>query len=172
MFADISKFSDISDYLPILVASIIIDLIVIAYTLSSFATTQNLKLWYAKYTFGAFIADVLSVVIGLIIARYLYPYIFSEWKLWKFIILAVLVQITHDLLFYGFFSSIPRGKSGIMDLFKNYAKELKGFAIFGDSLIIIGTILIASYLANQSINTNLILLIIGLYILPYLLYSF
>jgi uncharacterized protein YacL len=172
MFYDISKFSNTSDYLPILVASLIVDIIVISYTLSSFATTKNLKLWYAKYTFGAVIADVLSVVIGLIITRFLYPYIFSEWNLWKFIILAVLVQITHDILFYWLFSSIPRGKSSIIDLFKNYAKELKGFAIFGDSLIIIGTILIASYLAGQTINTNLILLIIGLYIIPYLLYSF
>ena len=172
IFGDISKFSNTGDYLAILVASVIVDLIVISYTLSSFATTKNLKLWYGKYTFGAVIADVLSVVIGLIIARFLYPYIFIEWSLWKFIILAVLVQITHDILFYMFFSAIPRGKSGIMDLFKNYASELGGFAIFGDSLIIIGTVLIASYLANQTLNTNIILLIVSLYILPYLLYSF
>ena len=59
-----------------------------------------------------------------------------------------------------------------MDLFKDYAGELGGFAIFGDSLIMIFSAIIASYLATQSNNTNIILLIISLYILPYLLGSY
>jgi len=172
MFADISKFQNTDNYLPILVAIVLVELFVISYTLSPFATTKNLKLWYKKYQYNAFIADVLSVFIGIIIARAVYPYIFQEWKLWKFLIVLVIIQICHDILFYSFFSSIPRGASPIMDLFKDYAGELGGFAIFGDSLIMIFSAIIASYLATQSNNTNIILLIISLYILPYLLGSY
>lgn len=106
------------------------------------------------------------------IARYIYPLVFNEWSLWKFILLALAVQITHDLLFYALFSAIPRGSSSIMDLFKDYAKELKGFAIFGDSLIMIGTILLASFLAGLDIGTNLFILLWAVYLIPYFVYSF
>ena len=103
MFADISKFQNTDNYLPILVAIVLVELFVISYTLSPFATTKNLKLWYKKYQYNAFIADVLSVFIGIIIARAVYPYIFQEWKLWKFLIVLVIIQICHDILFYSFF---------------------------------------------------------------------
>ena len=118
MFADISHFTNTSDYLPILVAVIIVDLIVVAYILSPYSSTKTLRLWYKKFTFGAFISDILSIFIGIIIARFLYPYIFQDWKLWKFLILLVIVQVCHDTLFYLFFSAIPRGASSIMDLFR------------------------------------------------------
>ena len=95
------------------------------------------------------------------ITRFIYPLVFQEWCIWKFILLALAVQITHDLLFYGIFSIIPRGASPIMDLFKDYAGEYGGLAIVADNILIIGTILLASSLAGLEIKWNLFILVVA-----------
>lgn len=170
-FADISKSGNLADYVPIFAAAIFIDMLVS--TISCvYLNTQNLKRWYKTYNLGAVLSDVFIIVIAIQITRYLYPLVFNEWSLWKFILLALAVQITHDLLFYGLFSAIPRGASGIIDLFKDYAGELGGMAIVGDSVLIIGTILLASILAGLDMGNNLFILICAVYLVPYFVYSF
>ena len=58
----------------------------------------------------------------------------------------------------------------MIDLFKEYSKDVKGGAILGDSFMIIITVLFSSYFANFNTNGNIILLVSLLYILPYVLY--
>jgi hypothetical protein len=171
VFSDISKSSNLVDYVPILVAAIIVDLVVMFIT-KNYASSIYLKKWYKTYNLGAVIADVLSVLIGICIARYIYPLIFTEWSIWKFLLIVLGVQITHDVLFYIIFSSIPRGASGIMDLFKDYAKEIGGLAIFGDSIIMISTVVLASLLASTNLGANLFILAWSVYLVPYFVYSF
>jgi hypothetical protein len=86
--------------------------------------------------------------------------------------LAIFIQVIHDFLFYFFFSSIPKGKNKMMDTFKNYAKHANLGAILGDSCMITLTAIGGSYLASLSLNTNIVILILTIYILPYTLYSF
>ena len=133
--------------------------------------SQVLKKWYSQYNLSAVIADVLIILIGLIITRAIYYYIFDRFSLLKFIIIAVIVQITHDVLFYIFFTNIPRGVNKMLDTFKDYGKETSYKAILSDSGMMIMSCLIASYLVNTSANTNIIVLISSLYVLPYLLYN-
>jgi hypothetical protein len=171
MFTDISNPDKLSDYIPIFAAALIVDMLVSTISCTVFNTVQ-LKRWYKTFTLGAIISDVFIIAIGILIARYLYPLIFEEWSLWKFILLALAVQITHDFLFYGLFSIIPRGASGIMDIFKDYAASYGGWAIFADSVLIVGSILLASYLAGLEIGTNLFILVIAVYLIPYFIYSF
>jgi len=170
-FTNISKSGNLADYVPILAAAIFIDMLVSTISCVYFKT-KNLKRWYKTYTLGAILCDVLIIVIALQITRYIYPLLFTEWSLWKFILLALAVQITHDLLFYGLFSAIPRGASGIIDVFKDYAGELGGMAIVGDSVLIIGTILLASYLAGLDMGWKIFILIVAVYLIPYFVYSF
>ena len=85
--------------------------------------------------------------------------------------LALLVQFVHDVLFYAFFKSVPRGTNRMLDTFKDYANEVSYKAIFADSGMMIMSCLIASYLVNKNTNTNIIVLISFLYLLPYLLYN-
>ena len=170
-FTNISNAGNLEDYIPILTAAIVIDMLVS--TISCvYLNTQNLKRWYKTYNLGAVLADVLILVIAVQITRYIYPLIFDEWCLWKFILLALVVQIIHDLLFYALFYTIPRGASGIIDLFKDYAGELGGMAIVGDSVLIIGTVLLASFLAGLDLGTNIFILICAVYLVPYFVYSF
>ena len=94
-----------------------------------------------------------------------------KYNLINFVILAVLIQITHDIVFYLFSKSVKRGKSKILDIFKDYGKE-KGFgAIMADSLMIISSILIASYLKGKTLNSNIIILIFSIYLVPYMIYT-
>ena len=59
----------------------------------------------------------------------------------------------------------------MIDTFKDYANDVSYKAILADSGMMIMSCLIASYLANKNTNTNIIVLISFLYLLPYLLYN-
>jgi hypothetical protein len=168
---NISNFSCTSDYLPILNGAIIVDLVVVLRVIFKQIKSKSLTEWYKKYGICSILADVLSLVIGVVITRFIYPFIFNSYSLVLFICLAVAVQLTHDLLFAFFFNSIPRGASQIMDTFKDYGKEFGSIILLADALMIIFTILIGSLLASQSLNTNIIILIFLSYIVPYFLYS-
>lgn len=171
MFKDIANFSNTSDYLPLFNGVLITDLFVIFLLNTKVIQSVVLKKWYNEYNLSAVIADVLIIFIGLIIVRFLYYYIFDNFSIINFIILAVIVQFIHDVLFYIFFKSIPRGTNRMLDTFKDYAKEVSYKAILSDSGMMIMASLIASYLASKNLNTNLIILILSMYILPYAIYN-
>ena len=97
---NISNFKNWNDYLPILNAVIITDIIIIVLALFNIIKSETLRDWYKKLNLSAVICDVLIIFIGIIIARFLYSYVFDIFSLWKFIFLAVIVQIIHDLSFY------------------------------------------------------------------------
>jgi hypothetical protein len=171
MMSNISNFSNVSDYLPILNSVIITDIFVITLLIKGLIKSKVLENWYRNLTLSAVIADVLIIVIGIILARFLYPFIFSNYSLTTFLLLAVLIQITHDILFYLFSISIQRGKSRILDIFKDYGKEKGTGAIIADSLMMISSILIASYLKGKTLNANIIILIFSIYLVPYMVYT-
>jgi hypothetical protein len=171
MLKNIADFNNINDYLPLFNAVLITDLFVIFLLNTMVIKSQVLRQWYAQYNLSAVIADVLIILIGLIITRAIYYYVFDSFSIVKFVILAVIVQIIHDILFYVFFSNIPRGVNKMIDTFKDYAKEVSYKAILADSGMMIMSCLLASYLVNKNTNTNIIVLISFLYLLPYLLYN-
>jgi hypothetical protein len=167
---DISKFDKISDYLPILNAALIVDLVGIFGTFKGYIDSSTLKIWYKKYHIMALIADVLSIVIGIILARFFYHYIFSSFHLLYFIGLAVSIQIFHDLLFYTIFQNTPVGHNAMLDFFKKYAKDVGYNAIIGDSAMIIATCILASiFIGSLSANANIIMLVFLCYLVPYFL---
>jgi hypothetical protein len=169
MFKDISTFNNVSDYLPILNGCINADLIIIFLLYHGVFKSYYLKKWYKKYQLSAVIADVLILVIGIIIARYLYKYFFGAFNIWKFTGLAVIIQIIHDILFYLFFKTVPRGYNSMLDFFKDYANEVGGGAILGDSFMMILSCLLSSHFATYTLNSNIILLIFLVYFVPYMI---
>ena len=168
---NIADVNNINDYLPLLNAVLITDLFVILLLNIGVISSKVLQKWYSQYNLSAVIADVLIILIVLIITRTIYYQIFNNFSILNFIILAVILQIIHDILFYIFFSNIPRGVNKMLDTFKDYANEMSYKAIFADSGMMIMSSLIAYYFVNQNTNTNIIILISSLYILPYLLYN-
>ena len=168
---NIADFTNINDYLPLLNAVLLTDLFVILLLNLGVISSKVLQKWYSQYNLSAVIADVLIILIVLIITRTIYYKIFNDFSILNFIILAVILQITHDILFYIFFSNIPRGVNKMLDTFKDYANEMSYKAIVADSCMMIMSSLIAYYFVNKNINTNIIVLISSLYVLPYLLYN-
>ena len=169
VFTDISNFNNILDFLPIVNGCINADLIIIFLLYHGVFNSFYLKQWYKKYQLSAVIADVLILVIGIIIARFLYKYFFDAFNIWKFTGLAVSIQIIHDILFYLLFKSIPIGYNSMLDFFKDYAKEVGGGAILGDSFMMIIACLLSSHFATYSLNTNIILLVVSCYVIPYII---
>lgn len=169
MFKDISHFSNVHDYLPILNGCINADLIIIFLVFHNVFRSTYLKRWYKKYQLSAVLADVLILMIGIVIARFLYASLFPTFVLWKFTALAVGIQIVHDIAFYHFFSSVPRGYNEMLDFFKDYAKEAGAGAIVGDSFMMILSCVLSSYFASQSVNLNVVTLIVSLYFVPYMI---
>ena len=171
MFKNIANFNNTNDYLSLLNGVLITDLLVIFLLNTQIIKSNILRKWYTKYNLSAVIADVLIILIVLIITRAVYYYIFDKFSIVKFIFLAVSIQIIHDILFYIFFQNIPRGVNNMLDTFKDYANEVSFKAILGDSAMMISASLISSYLATKNLNTNIIVLVVFVYLLPYLLYN-
>jgi len=159
------------NYLALINSALNTDLFVMWFVVFRHFKSKMLREWYKLYNLGAVLADVLSLTIGLIIAFYIYPLVFSTYSIYYFSMIAVVVQICHDLLFSFFFNLVPRGRSRILDTFKDYAKELGVWILLGDSLMIIGTIILYTFFQKMSIEANIISLIVSLYFVPYLLYS-
>jgi len=168
---NVSQFANVGDYLPIVLAALLVDMVILARVAFDSLHIKSLNDWYIQFGGLAVLADVLSIVIGVIIARFLYTLFINGYSLVAFLGLTVAVQFVHDVLFAGFFYSVPRGKSAILDVFKDYADEVGYTILFADAAMMVSTVLLGSYLANFSANTNIILLIVSLYILPYLLYT-
>ena len=166
-----TNIADFTGFLPLLNAVLITDLFVISLLNMELIQSRVLRKWYSQYNLSAVIADVLIILLVLILTRALYYSVFDKFSLLNFVILAVILQIAHDLLFALFFSSVPRGVNKMIDTFKDYANEMSYKAVIADSGMMIMSSLIASYLVNKNENTNVIVLISSMYLLPYLLYN-
>ena len=169
IFKDITNFKNINDYLPILNGCINADLIILFLAFHGVFKSNYLKKWYKKYQLSAVLADVLILFIVIILARFLYKYLFTTFSIWKFTGLALGIQIIHDISFYLLFSSVPQGYNAMLDFFKLYAKEVGVGAIIGDSFMMILACLLSSHFATYSVNYNVILLVISLYFFPYMI---
>jgi uncharacterized protein YacL len=170
IFQNISNFNNIKDYLPILNGCIIADLIVLILLFNGFFPSNYLKKWYKNYHLSACIADVLILFIGIIITRFFYRLIFNKFNIIYFTILALIIQVIHDILFYLFFMNLPNRYNFMLDFFKLYAKEVGPNAILGDSFMMLVTCLFSSYFATLTINTNIIYLVLLCYLIPYMIY--
>jgi hypothetical protein len=167
MCKDISNFENMNDYLPLFNGVLMTELLMLILLNAGIIKSEYLRLWYNKFSISATISDVSIIFIGIIITRYLYTKIFSSFNIIKFLLLAGLVQIIHDILFYYLFKNIEDGKNSMLDIFKKYADELGGKILFGDSFLVMIPIFIGSLLAYKDTNTNIVLLVVLIYLLPY-----
>lgn len=171
MLSDISNFNNNSDLLYLFTAVTIVDLTVI-YLARNNLIGENINVWYDKFKISAVILDIFIIIIGLIITRYIFLINNFSFSPLLFIIIAVSVQLIHDYLFYAFvISPTPYGVNNLMDVYKDYAKE-GGFKILGaDSAMVIASALIAMYLKSVPSSYSSALLIVSIYLIPYLLFQ-
>ena len=153
--------------LALLNAALLTDLIVIALSFNVLKT-PSLTLWYKKFGIGAVIADVLILVIGVLIATFIYPYLFTEYNFLYFIGVVLMVQLTHDLIF-GVLVNRYQGDSPFINVFKQYIKDIGARILLIDALMILSTVLLQRVFAKSKHNDVWAVLLV--YIMPYLVFS-
>lgn len=168
------NYEDYSEYLPIFTSNLYADLLIILVTFSGVLGNgkpwQVLTKWYKKYRLSAMLADTLIGVIYLLIARYIVYISKLNVSLFEFGVIAVGIQLVLDFLFYIFFSSLARGTNHMLDFFKDWAKYAKLDALWGDSILVLVGVVLSSYLHAQTLNTNLFTMLLGLYLIPYVIH--
>ena len=159
------------EYIPIITANIYADLFIIFVTFSKiYVKIKSLEEWYKKYRLSAMIADILIGVLYILLGRYLVYKSGLEVGLTAFAGICVFIQIIFDFLFYIFFTIVPKGSNDMLDFFKGYSKEVGAGALLGDSFLVIMAVIISALLNQSSYDTNIVLLIMSIYLTPYFIY--
>ena len=100
-----------------------------------------LKLWYDKFGLAAVSADVLSAVIGVLLATFFFPNAFGI----NLVFASIFIQVLHDLFFYFVILAVPQGQNQMIDVFKSYANEGGWTILLADAMIMTGTVTIATF---------------------------
>jgi len=173
MFADISN-PTVSVFGPLVVAVIVVDLVVL-FLIRFYPDFwgKDINVWYNEFGLNAVLADVLSIVLGFLIAQVIYSaFVFPHigWSLPVFIALLLAVQLTHDMLFYkGVIQPIPAGHNGMIDVFKSYAVAGQGRILVADAAMMTGSALLASALVGLPTVATLFVGSLAVYAIPYIL---
>lgn len=172
MLGDISNINNNIDFIQILTAVCIVDLIVIFIAKKTNIFGKQINVWYDKLGMTAVLLDVFIIIIGLIITRYIFHFYKIEFKPEYFILIALAVQLIHDVVLYLFFI-VPskKGDNLIMDIYKDYADENGGYILLADSAMVLLSCLFAMALKNVDLSNSISLLILVIYLIPYLVYS-
>ena len=172
MFGDISNINNNEDLIYIITAVVIIDLIVILIARDTTLFGKQINVWYDKFGMTAFLLDILIIIIGFVITRYLFHVIDLDFSPVLFIFVALAVQIIHDSALYEFIiKPYPKGNNQIIDVYKAYAEENGYKIILADSAMVLGSAVLAMYLKTKPTYESTSLLIAGLYIVPYFIYQ-
>jgi hypothetical protein len=155
------------DILAICVAAIWVDFIVIALS-KVFDFGQTLKRWYAEFGPVAVINDTLVIVLGILIAEFLFP----KAPL-PFMVLAVIaIQVVHDVLLNIFIiQPMPRGTNKVIDIFKDYVHENSYKILIADALMISSSIALSRYLHTLPRNVISFIGLLGVYSMTYMIYT-
>jgi hypothetical protein len=159
------------EYIPIITANIYADLFIIFVSFAKiYVKLKSLEQWYKKYRLSAMIADILIGVLYILLGRYLVFKSGLQIGLTAFAGICVIIQIIFDFLFYIFFTIVPKGSNHMLDFFKGYSKEAGAGALLGDSFLVIMAVVISALLNQSSYDTNIVFLIISVYLMPYFIY--
>jgi hypothetical protein len=131
--------------------------------------TKSLATWYADFGLVAIGSDILIIVLGIALAKFIVPNASGL----ALIGVAVSIQLLHDILFYvGVIQMVPDGQNRIMDLFKRYAAEGSWKILVADAAMVAASVYgmetLDAYLTDDQVLWTGLL---GLYSLLYILYT-
>lgn len=172
MLGDISNIHNNLDLVQILTAVLVVDMAVILIARDTTLFGKTINEWYNKFTITAVILDVLIIMVGFIITRYIFDIFKITFTPEIFIVILLTVQIVHDALFYLLvIKPYPEGNNQVIDVYKKYADEIGYKIIIADSAMVLVSALLAMYLKNKEMHETTSLLVLTLYIIPYFLYQ-
>ena len=152
--------------LSLVFSAILVDTVIGYYLLLSNRGGTYIKEWYKQFTIGAYIMDILSIVIGTYLATLISKNIYYQ------VLAAVIIGVIHDTVF-GFFVNKIKTESKILNLFKNYANELGPLILIVDAFMLVSTLLLSNYFYKLFPNTLITFFsIISTYVGLFMIYSF
>ena len=156
------------EWVSLLTATAWVDFTVIVLS-KIFPLTKALGDWYRDFGVVAVGSDVLIIVLGIALAKLLYPAASGL----TLVGIAVGIQVLHDILFYiGVIRGVPDGQNKIIDLFKKYAGEGGYKIILADAAMVAGSVLLMEYLDNNFSDDVIGFLgILAVYSLLYIIYT-
>ena len=131
--------------------------------------TGALQLWYDKFGVAAVSADVLSLMLGVLLATFLFPGAIGL----QLVMAAVFIQMLHDIFFYlVVIQGLPQGQNSMIDVFKSYANEGSWKILVADGLMITSVVLLAR-LSDLLFSYRAIAFqaLLGMYSLIYITYT-
>ena len=171
--ANISNYKNINNIPLFILGILILDIFVLFLVRYIGIGGISLNKWYDKFGLLAVIADVFIILIGFMIAQYIYTIFIMPrygWNIIIFLILLVFIQVIHDILLYLFIIlPIPKGHNGIIDMYKIYANENSYKIIIGDACLMLGSAFIILILKTLPKHIIAAITVITIYILPYIL---
>jgi hypothetical protein len=177
MLETITNYKNLGDWFYLVPAVLVVDFIVLIASkypgTNPLFSKPNISLndWYNRFGIAAVAADVLSILIGIMVARYIYTYLGLKGP-WLFLLVLVLFQLCHDLFFYFFvILPIPQGHNQMIDVFKAYGKETGSNILGVDALMMIASVLIGSFLKSIPDHYTVATSFVTLYSLCYVLYT-
>tara|TARA_B110001469_G_C9453664_1_gene229018 strand:- start:67 stop:603 length:537 start_codon:yes stop_codon:yes gene_type:complete len=134
--------------------------------------------WYTNLRWTAVILDIISVLIGFYIAKFIYEYLVTtkliddKHELLKFLGIVVCVQIIHDFSFYFLvIKDSKMGSSLVMDEFIRYSKSVGINAVIGDSIMYLLATPLVFYFVNVKSDVNVFSSLVSLYLIGYFIYQ-
>jgi hypothetical protein len=170
---DIRNFTNTRILLAALVAACIVDtlgLFVWRYTSEPDAPITK---WYDRFESVAYIIDVASIVIGVVLTQFVTSFLRGAWNPLAFCMISVAIQMTHDLFFSQIIVPlVPKGKNTIMDLMKDYSTmKGAGWVLVVDGLYMVSASLLTMIFAAYPSWIGLLTLLLTLYVTGYILYT-
>lgn len=155
------------DLLHISSAVVWVDFFVIALS-KVFPMTNALDAWYKQFGVVAVMSDVLVIILGILLARFIRP----TADVHTLATTAVVVQLIHDTLFYfGVILPIPRGHNSMIDLFKKYSSEGGYKILIADSAMIAGSVYLADYFSSLRKEHVIFAGLLAVYAITFILYT-
>ena len=172
---DITNYKNIGDWFYLVPAVLVVDVIVIF--LSKYPgnnptfKVNSLNEWYTKFGLSAVASDVLSILLGLMVTRYIYTTLNLKNPL-LFLLILVLFQLAHDIFFYTqVILKLPKGHNQMIDVFKSYADENGAKVLVADAAMMVSSAVLASLLKSSQGHVTIATLLISLYSMTYLIYT-
>lgn len=158
--------------LSVLIGAVVIDIVFLILNFNNtIFVSKKLTEWYTLFGVPAMAMDILVITLATLFGLRIAQEIHKQPSLLQKLGWVAVVQVLHDILFACIFMSVPRGKSFILDFFKDYANEVGVHAIWSDTLMVLGTVLISEFLKSYKEDAKKITLMIAVYIGLFALYS-
>lgn len=171
---DVSEYENIYDWILIIIAAIVVEVIVLC--LVRFCPDifgKAINIWFNRFKFGAVLADVLTIMIGFGITRYVYSewlYPTYDWNPLYFTGLSAVIQTLYVSFFYFVVvRPTPQGQNTMIDVLRDIVSSSGAKILGSDALKIMGASVITMLLKSAPLHVSASVAILSTYVIPFVL---